>query len=161
MTRQNQITALRGPALTFTGDPFLMGAQQALRYESDALIVIEGGRISGFGSYESMRTALPPGAPVTRYGADSLILPGFVDTHVHYPQPQMIGAYGKQLIDWLNTYTFVVEQQFADPDHAREVARVFLKELLRAGTTTAAVYCTVFPHPSTPSSRNPSGSTRA
>ncbi len=145
MTKQNQITALRGPALTFTGDPFLMGAQQALRYESDALIVIEGGRISGFGPYESMRTALPPGAPVTRYGADSLILPGFVDTHVHYPQTQMIGAYGKQLIDWLNTYAFVVEQQFADPDHAREVARVFLKELLRAGTTTAAVYCTVFP----------------
>ena len=112
MTRQNEITALRGPALTFTGDPFLTGAQQALRYESDALIVIEGGRISGFGSYDATRTALPPGAPVTRYGADSLILPGFVDTHVHYPQTQMIGAYGKQLIDWLNMYAFVVEQQF-------------------------------------------------
>ena len=52
MTKQNQITALRGPALSFTGDPFLMGAHQVLRYESDALIVIEGGRISGFGPYD-------------------------------------------------------------------------------------------------------------
>src|SRR4249919_520722 len=121
MTTQNHITALRGQVLTFTGDPFLVGAQQAVRYESDGLIVISGGTITGFGPYESMRTALAAGTPVTRYGTDSLILPGFVDAHVHYPQTQMIGAYGKQLIDWLNTYAFVVEQQFADPDHARGV----------------------------------------
>jgi guanine deaminase len=70
---------------------------------------------------------------------------GFIDCHVHYPQTQIIGAYGEQLIDWLNKYTFIAEQQFADKDHAREVARVFLKECLRAGTTTATVYCTVFP----------------
>jgi guanine deaminase len=70
---------------------------------------------------------------------------GFIDCHVHYPQTQIIGAFGEQLIDWLNKYTFVAEQQFADPVHAREVARVFLQECLRAGTTSAAVYCTVHP----------------
>ncbi len=82
---------------------------------------------------------------MTRYGSDSLILPGFIDAHVHYPQLQMIGAGGHALIDWLNAYAFPAEQQFADADHAREVARIFLRELLRVGTTTAAVYCTVFP----------------
>ena len=70
---------------------------------------------------------------------------GFIDCHVHYPQTQIIGAFGEQLIDWLNKYTFVAEQQFADKEHAREVAKVFLQECLRAGTTSAAVYCTVHP----------------
>ena len=71
---------------------------------------------------------------------------GFVDCHVHYPQTEIIGAYGGQLIDWLDRHTYVAEQRFADEAHARDVAHVFLKECLRAGTTTAAVYCTVHPH---------------
>jgi guanine deaminase len=64
---------------------------------------------------------------------------------VHYPQTQIIGSHGEQLIDWLNRYTFVAEQAFASAEHARAVAEVFLDECLRAGTTTAAVYCTVHP----------------
>jgi guanine deaminase len=122
-----------------------VGGEHSVRYESDALIIVDGGTIVAFGPYDTTRDTLPPGAAVTRYGADCLILPGFVDTHVHYPQTQMIGAYGRQLVDWLNNYAFETEQQFADIDHAREVSAVFLRELLRAGTTTAAVYCTVFP----------------
>src|SRR5215212_5608692 len=139
------VTALRGPALTFVGDPFLLGAEGAVRHEPDALIVIDSGTITAFGPYDATRGQLPAGTSVTRYGSDSLIVPGFVDTHVHYPQLQMIGAGGHTLIDWLNIYAFPAEQQFANPDHAREVTRIFLRELLRAGTTTAAVYCTVFP----------------
>jgi guanine deaminase len=138
------VTALRGPALTFVGDPFLVDPADAYRYDSDALIVIRDGRITAFGSYDAIRGQLPDTAPVTRYGADSLILPGFVDAHVHYPQTQMIAAPGGQLLDWLNDYALPAEQQFADRAHARDVARLFLRELLRAGTTTAAVYCTVF-----------------
>lgn len=72
-------------------------------------------------------------------------MPGFIDSHVHYPQTQIIGSHGEQLLDWLDKYTFVAEQQFASAQHAREVARVFLQECLRAGTTSAAVYCTVHP----------------
>jgi guanine deaminase len=139
------VTALRGPALTFIGDPFLLGGARSARHESDALIVIENGSITAFGSYDAIRERLPAGAAVTRYGSDSLIVPGFVDTHVHYAQTQMIGAGGHALIDWLNHHAFAAEQQFADRDHARDVAGVFLRELLRVGTTTAAVYCTVFP----------------
>lgn len=107
--------------------------------------MIEDGVIRAFGPFDALKGTLDPAAPVTRYGDDSLIAPGFVDLHVHYPQTQMIGAYGKQLLDWLETYTFVAEQQFADPKHARAVADVFLRECLRAGTTTAMVYCTVHP----------------
>jgi guanine deaminase len=88
---------------------------------------------------------LPGGAKVRHYGKDSLILAGFVDCHVHYPQTQIIGSYGEQLTDWLNRYTYAAEQQFADAEHARAVAKVFLQECLRGGTTTAAVHCTVHP----------------
>lgn len=136
--------ALRGAALTFIDDPFKVGGEAAARYESDALVIIENGRIKAFGSYDSLKASLTPDIPLTTY-KDSLILPGFIDTHVHYPQTQIIGAYGKQLIDWLNNYTFIAEQQFSKPEHGRDVAKVFLRECMRAGTTTAMVYCTVYP----------------
>lgn len=144
MTGSSSTKALRGAALTFVDDPFKVGGEAAARYESDALIIIEKGRIKAFGPYDSLKSSLKPDIPLTTY-KDSLILPGFIDTHVHYPQTQIIGAYGKQLIDWLNNYTFIAEQQFANPEHGREVAKVFLRECARAGTTTAMVYCTVYP----------------
>ena len=137
--------ALRGAALTFRGDPFLVGKDAATHYESDALIILEDGRIKAFGSYASLKDSLQADTTVTTY-TDALILPGFIDLHVHYPQTQIIGAYGKQLIDWLNRYTFPAEQQFADIDHARNVSRLFLDECLRVGTTTAMVYGTVHAH---------------
>jgi len=61
---------------------------------------------------------------------------GFIDTHVHYPQTDIIAAYGEQLLEWLERYTFPIERRFADPDYAREVADFFLTELLRNGCST-------------------------
>jgi guanine deaminase len=136
---------LRGQALTFKADPFIVGDEHSFVYESDALIMIEDGKIKSFGSYNSLKHLIPDGAEVSDY-KNSLILPGFIDTHVHYPQTQIIGAYGKQLLDWLNNYTFVAEQKFSDKNHATEVAKVFIRESLRSGTTTSTVYCTVHPH---------------
>ena len=72
-------------------------------------------------------------------------MPGFIDAHIHYPQTQVIGSYGAQLLDWLRNYTFVEEQKFDDPAHCARVADFFLDELFRCGTTTAMVYCTVHP----------------
>ncbi|MGN8554785.1 UNVERIFIED_CONTAM: guanine deaminase, partial [Microbacterium sp. SLM126] len=108
------------------------------------LCVIDAGRIRDFGPAETVRQRLPAGTPVTHY-ADGIVSAGFIDTHIHYPQTQMVAAYGEQLLEWLDKYTFVAEQQFADAAHAQGVARVFLRELLRSGTTTAMVYCTVHP----------------
>ena len=140
----SHLVALRGPALTFTDDPFRAAADASVRFESDALLLIEDGIITAFGEYQALRGLVPDGVSITRYDADSLILPGFIDAHVHYPQTQMIAAPGGQLLDWLNRYALPAEEQFADGAHARAVARVFLRELLRCGTTTAAVFCTVF-----------------
>jgi guanine deaminase len=141
----SQLTAIRGPVLTYSGDAFLQGLDSTMRYESDAIVAMAGGKITHFGPADQVRSQLPSGTPVKEYGEDTVIMAGFIDCHVHYPQTQIIGASGEQLIDWLNKYTFVAEQQFADKEHAREVAKVFLKECLRAGTTTASVYCTVYP----------------
>lgn len=139
--------ALRGAAVTFSGDPFdaEVGAD-AMRHESDALIVIANGRIEKFGPASTLLPALAPDMPVRAYGAKHLILPGFIDCHAHYPQLEIIGAHGEQLLEWLEKYTFVAEQRFADPAHARRMAGLFLDECLRQGTTTVASFCTVHPH---------------
>lgn len=137
-------TAIRGMALTFVADPFEVGGAASARVESDALVVMTDGRISAFGDWSATRHVLPAGVEVTRY-PNALILPGFIDTHVHYPQTQMIASPGEDLLDWLERYTYVAEQRFADVTHARDVANVFLRECVRAGTTSAAVFCTVHP----------------
>lgn len=140
----SDITALRGRAITFDGDPFLLPVAECFTHIEDALILIEGGKITGFGPYADLAPRLPAGLEPRHY-PDAILTPGFIDTHVHYPQLEMIGAYGAQLLEWLGKYTFVTEQKFADETYAAEVAARFLRELLRAGTTTAMVYCTVHP----------------
>jgi guanine deaminase len=137
--------AIRGAAISFHADPFLVDGQDALTHWNDALIVIEDGIIVSIGDAGPALEALPADVPVTHF-PDAILSPGFIDAHVHYPQLQMIGAAGEQLLEWLEKYTFVAEQDFADKAHAEEVAGLFLRELLRAGTTTASVYCTVHPH---------------
>jgi guanine deaminase len=75
----------------------------------------------------------------------NLIMPGFIDTHVHYPQIDMIAAFGEQLLDWLNNYTFVTEANFGNPKVAHDTARFFLNQLLANGTTSALVFSTSHP----------------
>jgi len=136
--------ALRGPAVTFEADPFLERGR-GLVWEPDALILIEDGRIARVGPYATLAPDLPHDLPVTHY-PDCVISAGFIDAHVHYPQLPMLGAGGEGLLEWLDRYVFAAERRFTDPLHAARVARVFLRGLLAAGTTTAAVYCTVHPH---------------
>ncbi|VTP63112.1 Guanine deaminase [Serratia rubidaea] len=76
---------------------------------------------------------------------DKLVVPGFVDCHIHYPQTEMIGAYGDQLLGWLQRYTFPVEGRFSDAEHAENISAFFLQQLLSNGTTTALVFATVHP----------------
>ena len=136
------IRAFRAAGLSLRGNPFEQPAAECLEYHADALLVAEDGRITIFGPYDPV--LVPPGVTVTRYEG-GILCPGFVDTHVHYPQTEMIAAFGEQLLEWLTRYTFPTEQRFADPEHAQVVAGFFLKELFRNGTTTASVYCTVHP----------------
>lgn len=137
-------SAIRGAVVTFNNDPFLHPPEECIDYESDAVVVMEGGFIKAFGAADRILPDLPDGCPVEQY-TDAIIVPGFIDCHVHYVQTEIIGACGEQLIDWLNKHTFAAEQKFHDESHARNVARTFLHECLRAGTTTASVFCSVFP----------------
>jgi guanine deaminase len=145
MAARAGVTAIRGPALTYTGDPFQHGVAATMAYEPDAIVAMADGKIIHFGPATRIRPRLPRGTKIEDYGRDALIMAGFIDSHVHYPQTEIIGAQGAQLLDWLNRYTFVAEQRFADKRHARAAARVFLEEALRNGITTAAVFCTVHP----------------
>jgi guanine deaminase len=126
--------AIRAPVLSYSGDPFQLGLGATLRYEPDAIVAMADGRITRFGPARKIRPQLPRDTPLETYGPDSLVMAGFVDCHVHFPQTPIIGAGGAQLLDWLNKYTFAAEQRFADRKHAREVARVFLAEACATGS---------------------------
>ncbi|MGA7490217.1 MAG: guanine deaminase [Xanthobacteraceae bacterium] len=136
------IAAVRGTLIFCRDDPFLVDPDEAFVCEPDGLVICRDGLIEAVGSHAVLKAELPPNAEVADHSG-CLIAPGFIDTHVHYVQTGIIGAQGLQLLDWLNRYTFVAEQAFADEAVARDTARVFCEELLRQGTTTALVFCSV------------------
>ncbi|AMW80271.1 guanine deaminase [Acinetobacter sp. TGL-Y2] len=115
-----------------------------VRYIEDGLLICQAGKIQWFGTWQDGQKQLPQDIDIQHY-PDQLIVPGFIDTHIHFPQTEMVGAYGEQLLEWLNTYTFPTELQFADKAYADQIAHFFVNELLKNGTTTALVFCTVHP----------------
>ncbi|MDH1262712.1 guanine deaminase [Pseudomonas sp. GD03944] len=133
--------AYRAAILHSLADPAVVGVEASYEYFEDGVLLVEDGRVVKVGPAAELLPTLGNVA-VTHY-PDALITPGFIDTHIHYPQTGMIASYGEQLLDWLNTYTFPTERQFADKAHASDVAAIFLKELLRNGTTTALVFGSV------------------
>ncbi|MBE9138631.1 guanine deaminase [Nodosilinea sp. LEGE 07088] len=136
-------TAIRGALLDCVADPFYQTETEAVRYIADGLLVIRQGHIEALGPYDELKPTLGD-LPVVDY-TGKLIVPGLIDTHIHYPQTGMIAAYGEQLLEWLHCYTFPTERKFADAAYARSIADLFLDELLKNGTTTALVFAAVFP----------------
>ncbi|HEY0419293.1 MAG TPA: guanine deaminase [Acetobacteraceae bacterium] len=136
------IQAYRGSLLHFHDDPAFAGDSHS--WHEDGLLVVDGERIAAAGDHARLAATLPPDA-VLHDLRGKLIMPGFIDTHIHYPQSDMIASPAPGLLPWLETYTFPTERKFQDPAHAGDVARFFLDELARNGTTTAMVYCTVHP----------------
>ncbi|WP_298289960.1 guanine deaminase [Novosphingobium sp.] len=132
------LQGFRGEILSLAHDP--AEAPDALRHDADGLLVVEAGRIVARGAFAQVSPRFP-GLSVTEL--DGLIVPGFIDAHVHYPQLDRIASHGEQLLDWLERHIFPAEQAFADPAHASAVAEAFLDELLRHGTTSALVFGTV------------------
>lgn len=133
---------LRGRTLTFLRRPDGADDLSALRYEEDGGLLLDGGKIVAAGSYADLEEKAGEDVEIIDH-RPHLILPGLIDTHAHMPQMQVIASYGAELLDWLNKYTFPEETRFADPDHARRIAGLFLDELVRQGTTTVAAYCSV------------------
>lgn len=130
--------AIRGSILHFLDDPGEEGRAGSYEYLEDGLLVIEDGHVSGLGPARELLPRLPPGAAVADCSG-KLVLPGFVDAHLHCVQTDVIASYGTRLLEWLEHHTYPAEGAFADPAHAREVADFFADELLRNGTTTALV----------------------
>ncbi len=137
------IKGFRASFLDTIADPFYAPEADCIRYFGDGLLIVEDGKVKEIGNYADLQAKYAE-IPIFDYG-DRLIVSGFIDTHIHFPQTEMIASYGEQLLEWLSTYTFPTERKFSDRDYAAEIAEIFLDELLRNGTTTALVFTTVFP----------------
>ena len=137
--------AYRASLLHCLADPGEGAESSALEYFEDGLLIVEDGVVVEVGDASSLLPQLADDVVVTDFSG-KIIVPGFIDCHVHFPQLDIIASYGEQLLDWLNRYAYPAEARFADADYAREIADVFLDELLRNGTTTALVFGTVHAH---------------
>ena len=133
-------TAFRAQLLTFNGDP--AQSSNAAVFNEDGLLIVEDGHVVAAGAHAALSSLLAPGTQVQDM-RDKLIVPGFIDTHIHYPQTDMIASPAPGLLPWLETYTFPTERRFTDAAYAQDTASFFVEELLACGTTTALVYCTV------------------
>lgn len=136
-----KVQAYRARILHFLQEPIEQG-ESAWEYFEDGALLVEQGYVRAVGSADELLKDFS--GTVTRF-PNHLIVPGFVDCHIHYPQTEMMAAYGEQLLVWLNHYTFPTEMKFSDPEYAASIATVFLDELLRNGTTTALVFASVHP----------------
>ncbi|EOC0542360.1 amidohydrolase family protein, partial [Cronobacter sakazakii] len=140
MSAEQTLKAVRGSFIDFTRTAETpQEIAPALRFMEDGLLLIRHGKIEWFGEWEKGKQQVPDTVRVRDYRG-KLVVPGFIDTHIHYPQSEMVGAYGEQLLDWLNKYTFPAERRYEDREYAREMSAFFIKQLLRNGTTTALVF---------------------
>ena len=141
---ESTLSAIRGSVFYLVDDPFRKTPDECMVYESDGVILMKDGKIEAIGSMQAIQDQIPDDVQVVHY-PNGLIMPGFIDAHIHYPQVEIIGSYGAQLLEWLNKYTFPTEAKFNDEQHAKTIAEFFINELKRNGTTSASVFCTSAP----------------
>ncbi|MEO6150477.1 MAG: guanine deaminase [Mucilaginibacter sp.] len=135
------ITGYRGDILYFTDNPAKVA--DAYKFYPGGVLYIESGKVIAVGDYAQLKDTYKSAKIVDYTGR--LIIPGFIDTHIHYPQTGIIAAYGKQLLDWLKNYVYPAEEQFSDPKFAAKESDFFLDLLVKNGTTTALVFGTENP----------------
>lgn len=141
----SQSVVWRASVLHFLEDPVKQqGSEDAWEFFEDGALLVEDGLITRCGPSDQVFKNLPAGTEIKDL-IGRLLVPGFIDTHVHYPQLEVLAGCGVQLLDWLNQYTFPAEQKFADEQYASEIAQFFLDQCLSHGTTTALVFGTVAP----------------
>lgn len=139
MAHSDRVRAYRASIVHSVGDPSQVGIKASYEYYEDGLLVVSEGKIKALGHAHDLLPSLSHDTEVVDY-QDSLIAPGFIDAHIHFPQFEIVASYGHQLLDWLDNHVFPAEARFVDRAHASTVARRFLDELLRNGTTTALVF---------------------
>lgn len=139
MTVVKQRKLLRGRVLNFHAEPACEADTEAYTYLEDGALIVADGKIEAMGEYADLQE---PGLAEVDH-RPNLLMAGFIDTHIHFPQVQVVASWGDQLLDWLNNYTFPEEIRFADHGHADQMARAFFDLLLGHGTTTAMSFCSV------------------
>jgi len=141
---RKEVKLVRGKLFDFkeVANPF--NVDENARYFENGLLVIEDGKIKIAGDYDQLIKSLPADLPVEDF-RDCFILPGFIDAHVHSVQTQAIASDGGELLDWLNSHIFANERRFENTDYAYKHTRFFFHQLLRNGTTTAAIFPSVHP----------------
>ena len=133
---------IRGAVLTFHDDPAVVGPRGGAHFHRRGAVAVAGnGRIAWRGPAGRLPERFR-GLPADDYGG-ALVLPGFIDAHVHFPQYRMLAAPGKDLLDWLSRFTFPEERRYASAAHARAAAETFLDRLVQHGTTAAVVFSSV------------------
>ena len=140
-----ETSAIRGSFFDFVDDPWkYVGREpESARFIRDGLLVVENGIIADFGDFAEV-SKRHPGVQVTHIKG-RLILPGFIDGHVHFPQLRVLGAYGDQLLDWLQNWIFPEELKYSDRNYARDAAGRFFDALVAGGTTTCQAFTTSNP----------------
>ena len=136
------LQVFRGEILHFLDDPAKCSLNDSYQHFVDGVLVVENGHVVKCGDAETLLPHLTGDYQLTTY-ENGLIIPGMIDTHVHFPQIEMIASYGEQLLEWLEKYTFPAEREFSDHQHGLDMAEFFLQQLLASGTTTALVFGTV------------------
>ena len=137
--------AFRASLLHCLSDPGEESRPSAHEYFEDGLLLVDDGIVAAAGEATALLPTLGNDTKLTELPG-KLIVPGFIDCHVHFPQLDIIGSYGEQLLDWLHRYAYPAEAHLADVDYAIDVAQAFVNELLLNGTTTAMVFGTVHAH---------------
>ena len=135
------VTILRGRLLHFLAMPQASDDASSLEFIEDGALAIDAGSIIAKGDYSELSGKFPDAPEVDH--RPHLLLPGLIDTHLHFPQMQVIGSFGAKLLDWLEKYTFVEEQKFGDRKHCERIASWLFDTQLRHGTTTGVAYCSV------------------
>src|SRR4051794_38049579 len=115
----------RASLLHFNADPAFH--ENAYAWHEDGLLIVRDGRIHAIGDYATLKDTLPEKTFINDYRG-KLILPGFIDTHIHFPQTDIIASSAPGLLPWLENHTFLAERKFSSPEHAGDVARFFLDE---------------------------------
>ena len=133
---------IRGRVLSFRRRPSGAGDRDAIVYVDDGVVVVEDGQVVEIATTDDLPRLRAAGTAEFDFSG-KLILPGFIDTHIHFPQTQVIASYGERLLEWLTKYTFPAEARYGDPELAAAHARFFIDELIRNGTTTAVAYGSV------------------
>ena len=141
----SKTVAVRGAFLDFVDDPWkhVGEEEKAARFYADGLLVVEDGIVRAFGAYHEL--AAKYSGVETSHLTDRLILPGFIDGHIHVPQTRILGAFGRQLLGWLQYSVFPEELKYKDRSYAQEGTRRFFDNLLAAGTTTCQAFTCTFP----------------